>query len=92
MISEVIVFRFNEQFDWIIRKQVFKLLPLSLHNTYLELQFFLLLFSITNVIVLPMMGIVIGIAKKNVLVAIASIVGPFAYYFLLLKELGDGII
>ena len=91
MISEVIVEKLNEQYDWIIRKQVLNLLPESTHHAYLNLQFFLLLFSLINIFVLPIIGLALVITKKNLLAIIASVTASFTY-FLLLRELGDGII
>ncbi len=91
MITEVIVYRINEQFDWIIRKQLFDVIPTSLHQSYLGLQFLLLLFSMVNIIVIPIIGIMIFVTKKGILPVIVSLIASLLYY-LLLRELGDGII
>lgn len=91
MISEVIIYKLNEQFDWTIRKQVFNWLPEATHNAYLELQFFLVMFSITNVIVLPIMAVLPGILKKDILPIVVSLTASI-FYSLLLRQLRDGII
>lgn len=91
MISEVIIYKLNEQFDWIIREQVFNWLPEATHHAYLELQFFLIMFSITNVIVLPIMAVLLGILKSDILPIVVSLTASI-FYSLLLQQLRDGII
>jgi hypothetical protein len=91
MISEAIVYIVNGQFDWIIRRQVINWLPESAHHTYLELQFFLTLFSIMNVIVLPIVAVLLGVLKKDILPIIVSLIASI-FYSLLLYQLRDGII
>jgi len=91
MITEVIVYRLNEQFDWVIRKQLFNVLPTSLHDSYLELQFLLIMFSVFNIVVVPIVGIVLGVTRKDKVTVVVSSIASLLYY-LLLRELGDGII
>jgi hypothetical protein len=91
MLAQVIVYRLNEQFNWVIRKHLFKILPQSLHQTYLSFVFFLLMFSIVNVFLTPIIGAAVAIRTKRILIVVISLLSAAAY-FLLLWELGDGII
>jgi hypothetical protein len=91
MLSEVIIYKLNEDFDWIIRKQLFNLLPESLHHPYLYLQFLLLLFGIVNIFIAPIIGAIVSIFRKDVFAVVISFLAALAYY-LLLRQLGDGII
>ena|SRR5687768_4272606 len=91
MLAQVIVYRLNNEFNWIIRKQFFQILPQSLHQPYLSFLFQLLMFSIVNVCVVPIIGTAVGIWKKNILIVVISLLSATAYY-LLLRELRDGII
>src|SRR5687767_13808580 len=83
MLAQVIVYILNEQFNWVIRKQLFKILPQSLHQTCLSFVFFLLMFGIANVFLVPFIGTCVAIRTKKVLIVIISLLSATAYYLLL---------
>jgi hypothetical protein len=91
MLGQVIVSKLNDEFDWVIRIQFLKILPQSLHQPYFNCLFLLLLFSIVNIFLNPIIGIAVGVYKKNLFTVIISFLAAIAYY-LYLREMGDGII
>ena len=91
MIGQVMVYRINEQFDWIIRKQFFMLLPGSLEQLYLSLLLLLLMFSLVNIFVIPIIGTFLGLRERKAFIVILSFSAAIIYYQLI-YELRDGII
>jgi hypothetical protein len=91
MIVQVIVHGLNEQFDWAIRKGFLELLPNYLHSAYFSLLFLLLIFSIVNVVALPILGGISSLIEKKAHIVIVSLLAAFTYYLFLIR-LGDGII
>ena len=81
----------NKQFDWAIRKGFLELLPNYLHSAYFSFLFLLLMFSIVNLVVIPILGSISSLIEKKTHIVIVSLLAAFTYYLYLIR-LGDGII